>query len=73
VVDLVSCCQEAMAKCVKRIVTNIESEKSLILEDFLLGYKEVVPVLKREGFAKIPTTKLDDIGALEHIKEALIN
>ena len=57
----------------KRIVGNIESEKEIILEDFIQACKDVVPVLKREGFAKIPTTKLSDIGALEHIKEALIN
>lgn len=60
-------------KCVKRIVGNVYEEKVLILEDFVKGCKDVVPVLKREGFAKIPTTRLDDIGALEHIKDALIN
>jgi len=49
---------------VKRIVGNIESEKEIIIEDFLQACQDVVPVLKREGFAKIPTTKLSDIGAL---------
>ena len=45
----------------------------MILDDFIKAIGNVQPVLKREGFAKIPTTKLSDIGALDHIKQALIN
>jgi hypothetical protein len=33
-----------------------------------LAIKEVQPVLKKDGFAKIPTTKLEDVGALDNIK-----
>ena len=29
------------------------------------------PILKKDGFAKIPSVKLEDVGALENIKEEL--
>ena len=68
-VDMVSFVQEAVNKCVNRVLgkgngEENKLEKDLKVEDFLVSSKDVVPVLKREGFAKIPTTKLSDIGAL---------
>jgi len=33
--------------------------------------KEVQPILKKDGFAKIPHVKLEDVGALHNIKEEL--
>lgn len=29
------------------------------------------PILKKDGFAKIPNVKLEDVGALDNIKEEL--
>ena len=68
-IDMVSFVQEALNKCIHRILEDGNGEanrleKELKVEDFLAANKDVVPVLKREGFAKIPITKLSDIGAL---------
>ena len=41
------------------------------MEDVRQAFKVIQPVLKKDGFAKIPTVKLDDVGGLEHIKAKL--
>lgn len=46
-------------------------EKIITIEDFREAAKEVQPVLKKDGFAKIPTVKLEEVGALKTIKEEL--
>ena len=33
-------------------------------EDLKTAFKEVQPILKKDGFAKIPNVKLEDVGAL---------
>ena len=36
-----------------------------------MAAKDVTPILKKDGFAKIPTVKLEEVGALKNIKEEL--
>ena len=70
-VDLVALVKEAVLQCLIRF-ESLESEnqdKPLIrMEDMRKAFKVIHPVLKKDGFAKIPTVKLDDVGGLEQIK-----
>jgi ribosome biogenesis ATPase len=45
---------------------------AITLDDFLTSIPKVQPSSKREGFATIPNTTWDDIGALHSIREELL-
>lgn len=73
-VDFTSLMKEAALRCIERQTkfTNQQQEEKIItIEDFRAAAKEVQPILKKDGFAKIPTVKLEDVGALQNIKEEL--
>jgi len=53
------------------LADDILESMSIELEDFQKALKKVVPSAKREGFATVPDTTWDDIGALELIREEL--
>jgi SpoVK/Ycf46/Vps4 family AAA+-type ATPase len=61
-VDFTSLMKEAALKCVQRVTTAMteeQKEKIITIEDVRAAVKEVQPVLKKDGFAKIPTVKLE--------------
>ena len=61
-VDFTSLMKEAALKCVQRVTTTMteeQKEKVITIEDVRAAVKEVQPVLKKDGFAKIPTVKLE--------------
>lgn len=71
-VDMASLLKEATVRCVDRISKLGEEADAIItIDDVRAAVKEVQPVLKKDGFAKIPSVKLEDVGALENIKEEL--
>ena len=53
------------------LADDVLESMSIELEDFKKALKKVVPSAKREGFATVPDTTWDDIGALEIIREEL--
>ena len=50
---------------------RLKESMSIELADFENALKKVVPSAKREGFATVPDTTWDDVGALEKIREEL--
>lgn len=73
-VDFSSLMKEAALRCIQRtdnLDTPEEKDKLISIDDFRAAFKEVQPVLKKDGFAKIPTVKMEDVGALDNIKEEL--
>ena len=52
-------------------MVNENMEKVITIDDFREAAKDVTPVLKKDGFAKIPSVKLEEVGALTTIKEEL--
>ncbi len=82
--DLRALCQEAATSAVKRIFsssTDLDTPNSLSdeqlqsfaigLQDFQVALTKVQPSAKREGFAVVPNTTWDDIGALSYIRDEL--
>ena len=53
------------------IADDVLESMSIELDDFQKALKKVVPSAKREGFATVPDTTWDDIGALQQIREEL--
>ena len=53
------------------VADDVLESMSIELEDFKKALKKVVPSAKREGFATVPDTTWEDIGALQKIREEL--
>lgn len=76
-VDIISLFKEAAVRCVERVSSSpaddeADPKNNLIgIDDVRNAFKEIQPILKKDGFAKIPNVKLEDVGALDNIKEEL--
>lgn len=55
------------------LVNRVENPESIQIqrEDVLSSLQQIKPLLKKEGFASIPTVKWSDVGALEGLKKEL--
>lgn len=83
--DLKALCQEAASSAIKRVFSSVLgdqlSDKPLTDEqlasiaigkaDFEAALTKVQPSAKREGFAVVPNTSWEDIGALSYIRDEL--
>lgn len=80
--DLKALTREAAASAINRIFSNrmqcdaqlsAEEVSTLAIErdDFLVAVSKVQPSAKREGFAVVPNTTWNDIGALSYVREEL--
>ena len=64
-----------LRRLIKRAKEPTEAETttiSITLDDFLIAMPKIQPSSKREGFATIPDTTWDDIGALRPVREELL-
>jgi len=80
--DLGALCREAALSALRRVIPNMQMEKSAIpyeqfmnldvrMEDFLAALKEIEPSAIREVYTEVPDVSWDKIGGLEEVKEAL--
>lgn len=78
--DLKALTQEAANVAIKRIFAenspslgneNFDENVAIEERDFMVALKKIQPSAKREGFAVVPDTKWDDIGALQYVRDEL--
>lgn len=55
----------------ERIPPNVLEKMEVTMEDFTNAYKEITPTAMREVYIEVPTTRWEDIGGLEEVKEDL--
>jgi len=55
----------------ERIPPNVLEKMEVTMEDFTNAYKEITPTAMREVYIEVPTTRWEDIGGLEAVKEDL--
>lgn len=55
----------------ERIPPNVLEKMEVTMEDFINAYKEITPTAMREVYIEVPTTRWEDIGGLEEVKEDL--
>ena len=69
--DITALLNEAAANVVRRTLSNEHAELVITMEDFYEAVKRIQPSAKREGFATVPDTTWDDIGALWDVRDEL--
>jgi transitional endoplasmic reticulum ATPase len=55
----------------ERIPPSVLEKMEVTMEDFINAYKEITPTAMREVYIEVPTTRWEDIGGLEEVKEDL--
>lgn len=55
----------------ERIPPSVLEKMEVTMEDFTNAYKEITPTAMREVYIEVPTTRWEDIGGLEEVKEDL--
>lgn len=80
--DLEALCREAAMTCLRRNVSSIDfahaevrydalKQLEVSKDDFLDALHEVEPSVMREVFAEVPTTRWEDVGGIEQVKQML--
>jgi transitional endoplasmic reticulum ATPase len=55
----------------ERVPPSVLEKMEVTMEDFMNAYKEITPTAMREVYIEIPTTRWEDIGGLEEVKQDL--
>jgi transitional endoplasmic reticulum ATPase len=55
----------------ERVPPSVLEKMEVTMEDFINAYKEITPTAMREVYIEIPTTRWEDIGGLEEVKQDL--
>lgn len=55
----------------ERVPPSVLEKMEVTMEDFINAYKEITPTAMREVYIEVPTTRWEDIGGLEEVKEDL--
>jgi len=55
----------------ERVPPSVLEKMEVTMEDFTNAYKEITPTAMREVYIEIPTTRWEDIGGLEEVKQDL--
>ncbi|MBY0577707.1 MAG: CDC48 family AAA ATPase [Burkholderiales bacterium] len=80
--DLEALCREAAMTCLRRNFSSIDFARAEVRydalkklevakDDFMNALHEVEPSVMREVFAEVPTTKWEDVGGLDQVKQLL--
>jgi SpoVK/Ycf46/Vps4 family AAA+-type ATPase len=69
--DFVNLLKKSGEMALIRSIENSDEEVHLKREDILSALSKIKPLMKKDGFASIPTVKWSDVGALEGLKKEL--